>query len=165
MNASPPPVGSLIEAYGYGADAKDDSPVIDGIFYATRGEVTSLLPRGRDQATLWFPVFQTTAHFAGGMSGGPVFNQQGELCGLVCYDAGGDLDNPEAASISYAVMLFPLLACQVKLSLPGELPNKICTIQDLCIRDIITMRDSEKVKIGIDENGWATELTTSPMWF
>ena len=162
MNACPPFIGSLIEAYGYAAGAEDDSSVIEAGFYATRGEVTDLLPSGRDQATLWFPVFQTSAHFAGGMSGGPVFNQQGELCGLVCYDAGDDMDNPDAAPISYAVMLYPLLACLVELSLPGEPPTTPYTIQNLCVRGIVAMRHSEKFEFGIDANGWATEMRGPP---
>ncbi len=50
--------------------------------YAAYGRVTKLLPDGRDVAN-HTPVFQVDAYWPPGMSGGPVFNEFGDVVGIV----------------------------------------------------------------------------------
>jgi len=54
------------------------------------------------------------AHFIGGMSGGPIFNQAGELCGLVCSGGSGDEDVP----ISNGVVLWPMAGIRIDHRIP-----------------------------------------------
>src|SRR4029077_12529673 len=66
------------------------------------GEVLDVHPSYRDSANLRFPCFAVNAEFSAGMSGGAVFNERRELCGLVCSGGEGELKD-----LSYATSLWP----------------------------------------------------------
>ena len=76
------------------------------------GVVTEVYPESRDSALLSFPCFEIEALFIGGMSGGPIFNEAGELCGLIC--AGFD-----HAPVAYGVVLWPMIGMRIDHSIPG----------------------------------------------
>lgn len=48
------------------------------------GEIKEVYPERRDSFMLTFPCVRTNARLEGGMSGGPVFNNDGKLIGVVC---------------------------------------------------------------------------------
>jgi serine protease Do len=50
--------------------------------YGAIGEVLELFPQGRATSRPW-PAFRASAQWRSGMSGGPVFNEHGEVVGLV----------------------------------------------------------------------------------
>lgn len=85
LTVSPPAVGSTVVAFGrpnkYLADSHLGAKCIRII-----SRVVELHHIGRDQR-LPFACFRTDHDFAGGMSGGPVFNADGHVCGLVCSGA------------------------------------------------------------------------------
>lgn len=62
------------------------------------GIVTDVFPEKRDSSLLSFPSYDVEAHFIGGMSGGPIFNEAGELCGLIC-------SGYDDAPVAYGVIL------------------------------------------------------------
>ena len=53
-----------------------------------------------------FPCYRVSARFDAGMSGGPVFDEYGSLCGLVCANVDGSHQSGE--SISFVTTLWPL---------------------------------------------------------
>jgi Trypsin-like peptidase domain len=122
IGLAPPSIGSRIVGFGY-YDPKitvteregerlevewHDSPV------TTVGEVLEIYSQKRDSAMLTFPCYRTSARFEHGMSGGPVFNDQGELCGLIC--SGGET---EADYYSHVVTLWPSMATVLDLDREG----------------------------------------------
>lgn len=75
------------------------------------GTVVEIHDERRDNFSITWPCFRVNARFDGGMSGGPVFNEAGELCGLVCAcmppgEPGGD-------HVSYVTSLWPMLAIEL----------------------------------------------------
>jgi serine protease Do len=52
--------------------------------YGAVGTITGLLPEGRGTTYPW-PLIEVQAHWRSGMSGGPVFNESGEVIGLVSF--------------------------------------------------------------------------------
>ena len=50
----------------------------------TRGKIIEVHPVRRDKAKLHFPCFHTNARFERGMSGGPILNEKGNVCGVIC---------------------------------------------------------------------------------
>lgn len=71
------------------------------------GEIKEVYPERRDSFMLTFPCVRTNARLEGGMSGGPVFNDEGKLVGVVC--AGTDVQEGEEP-ISYVALLWPLMS-------------------------------------------------------
>ncbi len=110
LGVTPPHVGTSCLAVGYHKMSwtADEALVsVDQGFAATRGVVEELhIPR-RDRFQLHFPCFRTSAHYPGGMSGAPVFTEDGFVRGVVCseIEMGGDGD----AHISYASLVGPSL--------------------------------------------------------
>ena len=76
------------------------------------GVVTDVYPESRDSALLSFPSFEVQTHFIGGMSGGPIFNQAGELCGLIC-------SGYDHAPVVYGVVLWPIMGIRIDHNIPG----------------------------------------------
>ena len=53
-------------------------------FMSSVGVVREIHDWRRDKVNLPFPCYRVGARFDAGMSGGPVFDEYGSLCGLVC---------------------------------------------------------------------------------
>lgn len=98
LNILPPPKGEEIAAFGYASTsvaAEAGQQVKFQLNPSTStGIVTEVFPEKRDSSLLSFPSYQVEAHFIGGMSGGPIFNQAGELCGLICSGSSGTRTSP-----------------------------------------------------------------------
>jgi hypothetical protein len=77
----------------------------------TTGKVVEVHHERRDSVRLPFPCFQTNARFDGGMSGAPVFNEQGQVCGLICSTLTPTTINEDHAS--YVSSLWPMLAIPI----------------------------------------------------
>lgn len=51
------------------------------------------------------------------MSGGPIFNEQGELCGIIC--SGLNLGDEETEHISYVASLWPSMGTEIDMEREG----------------------------------------------
>lgn len=108
LNFSLPKVGDRMAAFGYSKTKIDKE--FNSLFYETStavGEVIEVHEKMRDSARLNFPCFMVNAKFDGGMSGGPVFNENGQLCGLICSNLPpASIHEPH---VSYVTLLKPFL--------------------------------------------------------
>lgn len=114
LAAFPPNVGETVAAFGYrqgrieattndngGRHIQlDDEPMM------SVGVIREIYEWKRDSALLTFPCYRVGARFDGGMSGGPVFDETGSLCGIVCSNVDGSHEDGEP--ISYVSTLWPL---------------------------------------------------------
>jgi hypothetical protein len=149
INVLPPRVGSCITAFGYHSSKIDvkvdadktgikwfDSPTASG------GEVMEIHEKKRDNAMLPFPCFRTNARFDHGMSGGPIFNEDGELCGLIC--SGFPF---EEEHVSYGASLWPAMATGLDLPYEGFPSGAKYPFIELARRDIIAVHGWERITI------------------
>lgn len=93
MTIAPPRVGERVVAFGY--ERKEPKVIVDsdgtrhieleGKPSTSVGEVIEVHEHRRDTHNLSFPCFRVNCRMPGGMSGGPIFNDSGRLCGIVCY--------------------------------------------------------------------------------
>lgn len=110
IDVLPPKVGELVTAYGFQKpDTKELGP--DTLLWkveptVTRGRVLAIHHKGRDKGMYPFPVFETDARVEPSMSGGPVFNSAGKLCGVL---AGGLPADEGGHSRSYFSMIWPAM--------------------------------------------------------
>jgi S1-C subfamily serine protease len=74
------------------------------------GTVQEIHYQRRDSSMLNFPCYRTNSRFDPSMSGGPVFNDSGQVCGIVC--TGIDLEDDEGHT-SYVAALWPLLGTRI----------------------------------------------------
>lgn len=114
VNPFAPEIGERVAAFGYrkslvriskNSDGGnhidlDDEPMI------SVGIVKEIHEIQRDSALLPFPCYQVSARFDGGMSGGPVFDETGSLCGIVCSNVDGS--HLDGEPVSYVTTLWPL---------------------------------------------------------
>lgn len=87
-NPPQPKPGDVVVAIGYprietfkGSQDEARTTISEGM-KAAYGRVVQLHPHGRDRSNPT-PVFEIEANWPSGMSGGPVFNSEGEVIGLV----------------------------------------------------------------------------------
>lgn len=123
LQASPPARDSLVAAFGFAGTrvevvSREPKLILSwGINPATtQGPVLNVFQELRDRALFNFPCFEINARFEDAMSGGPVFNDAGELCGVVC----ASLVPIEGVShIAYVATLWPIFGTLIDFPLPG----------------------------------------------
>lgn len=102
----------------------------------TDGTVKEVHAEYRDQAMLNFPCFRTDARFDAGMSGGPIFNPAGQVCGVICSSFGKPSDAHEYTS--YGSLLWPSLGMEVILPKGPIADRKWESLYELANRGEIT---------------------------
>lgn len=141
-----PDVGTRILGFGYHkSTAKISSGLVDGttvVEYShevslTEGFVLELLP---PQGFRRFPHFMSDARFEPGMSGGPVFKEDGTVCGVICSSLGGCDD--ETGYISYVSLIWPAFGLSVETRFADEAEIEMVSILDLAKRKFISCDDS-----------------------
>jgi hypothetical protein len=99
-----PTVGTNVLALGYPRlpDEIDlqDGPMVLGDLVAAQGTINEIHAPYRDHASIPFPVLESDYPDSHGMSGGPVFTEDGNVCAVVCRGGTG---------LSYASLLPPAL--------------------------------------------------------
>lgn len=114
IDLHPPRIGSKITAYGF---IDMHGKVINGVTEwsansaLTTGVVRKIHHKKRDCGMLSFPVINTNAHFEHGMSGGPVYNEEGRLFAIVC-DCLPSCSRHEE-HVSYASLIWPSLVTPI----------------------------------------------------
>jgi hypothetical protein len=150
MNLLPPAIGTQITGFGYHSSAINVNELEDRIEIewkdsptTTTGEVIEMHERGRDPVMLTFPCFRTNARFEGGMSGGPVFNAEGELCGVIC--TGLKLAEGETEHISYVASLWPSMGTNIDMGREGFPQSVFYPAFELAKHGLILARNWERV--------------------
>ena len=153
LNLIPPKIGERIVGFGHYNPEQSISVAgngtrhieINGFGAATVGEVKEIHHERRDMVRLPFPCFQVNARFDGGMSGGPVFNEDGQLCGIVCSNLPPSGDNDE--HISYATTLWPLMATFINIALDGTKQDESYPLIELARKGVLTAIGHERMRI------------------
>lgn len=143
INLNPPDIGNKVFAFGYAGNASVDSEAIritpNG--RTSTGEVLDIYPNGRDSALAPFPCFRTNARFDDAMSGGPVFDQHGALCGLIATNMPPIAEGEEHSSL--VTLLWPLMALEIDAPW-GQHPE----LKSYLLRDFF--RTSPERVLGLD---------------
>lgn len=142
LDLRPPAIGSRIVGFGYHSpsgririDEHETQHIeIDVKGAATVGEVRDIHEQQRDQR-LNFPCYQVNARFDGSMSGGPVMNDNGHVCGIICSSLPSDNLNTE--HVCYAAILWPLMGLAIDISSSGEPQDRSYPFLDLARDNVI----------------------------
>lgn len=136
MDILPPAKSERITAFGYAS-----TRVVDEIGHKVEfelnpsismGTVTEVFPEKRDICQLSFPSYEIQGHFIGGMSGGPIFNEAGELCGLVCSGlSDASVEYSDEPPVAYGVILWPVVGIRIDHRIPGVISPPPYTILEL----------------------------------
>ena len=91
-------------------DSKESMIVtLDQKLHFATGNVSDVFETGRDVVMMPGPGFQTEAVFEGGMSGGPVLNTEGFVCGVISFSLRPDDYYPKYTSYAApALAVFPI---------------------------------------------------------
>jgi len=120
-------------------------------FTTTSGEVVKYI---KSQGIRHFPHFHTTARFDSGMSGGPVFMENGSVCGVICSSFSSS--EYEKEYISYVSDIGPTLSFEVDILLEGKTKPQKFTLFELIKLNIISTDDSKNsIEIVTSESGKA----------
>jgi len=136
-----PKIGDRVQIVGFRAneatrvlDGKQGYSV-DAKLLVSAGVVRERYPIRRDSAMLPWPVLEVDCPTWGGMSGGPVFDDRGNLIGLLC--SSFSLDSGDG--ISYVSLLYPALVVKFQGGWPAaafqeartlvEMATKMCAIE------------------------------------
>jgi hypothetical protein len=111
VNVAPPSVGSMVTAFGFTRSDMNAEPIdstllmCSNVCRVVQGTVTDVFFPRRDRSMLVFPCFGIEGDFHSGMSGGPIFNDRGQVCGVVI--SGG------IPGVCHGAVLWPILGVEV----------------------------------------------------
>ena len=155
MDILPPPKGEKITAFGYASTL-----VVDEIGQKVKfelnpsistGIVTEVFPEKRDTCQLPFPSYEIQGHFIGGMSGGPVFNESGELCGLVCSGlSDASVEYSDESPVAWGVVLWPIVGIRINHSIPGVISPPPYTLIELARAGLIDICGWQYVEANVE---------------
>lgn len=138
--------GDSISGFGYicpHIEYDEHGPIIDGDGYTTTGFVTKVYETHRDRGLVTFPAYEVDARIDGGMSGGPVFNNKGLLCGIL--SVGG--------FASHVAALWPMLAIPVSYSRANVPMGTSYPASELAKNGVINCLGWERVEPVYDKAG------------
>lgn len=131
VSAFPPDVGETVAAFGYRLSAIQISKNADGGSHidlndepmTSVGIVREIYEWKRDSKFLPFPCYHVGARFDAGMSGGPVYDETGALCGIVCANLQGS--HLDGEPVSYVSTLWPLFRLVLSADRGDKYPRGI----------------------------------------
>lgn len=109
-----PKIGETVTFIGFRMESFSDEDGFQGQAFASRGVVVDVYPQKRDSATMPWPSFQIDSHAVGAMSGGPVFDSDGSLIGLLS----SSLESSEKNGPSFASLLWPIVVHDFQMHWP-----------------------------------------------
>lgn len=154
-----PDIGTPITGFGYHSmtpsvmttlkEGKENAQYTLSRAFAD-GKIQEIHPEYRDRVMLNFPCFRTDARFDSGMSGGPIFNPAGKVCGVICSSYG----KREGADdhISYGSLLWPSLGIELILPKGPITDRKWESLFDLAVRGEIICDQTLKNIVRIEQN-------------
>lgn len=155
-----PTIGSKTLAFGYySSNGKITNEFIDGkqvMDYSqntafSKGTIIELYGEKRDNFSLNYPSFQVDARIEPGMSGSPVFNEQGSVCGLVSRSLSID---SLGEYVSFVSLLWPSLGINVGIKIGNDDNNPNHLFHELIrARHIIPDGGIENIIIKKEPNG------------
>ncbi|SNY54414.1 Trypsin-like peptidase domain-containing protein [Arsukibacterium tuosuense] len=112
LRLNPPHVNESIYAYGFpNSSVEIEADGRKGFHVWTHlsaGTVNEVHETHRDKILLKFPCYQVDALLLGGMSGGPITDSQGNICGVIASSHTLEIIGDESP-IGYASTLWPIL--------------------------------------------------------
>lgn len=148
LRPRPPKVEDHIAAIGY--RAMEASRIVEGcVTYKqetaiSTASVTEVFDIVRDRCAANFPCFHVDARFDRGMSGGPIFDEDGAVCGVV---SRGMFPN-----LSLGASLWPALGLKLEISVEDQ-PGTL-TLYELARRGMVEV-DSSFESVWLTEDGIA----------
>ncbi|MBX2969909.1 MAG: trypsin-like peptidase domain-containing protein [Cyclobacteriaceae bacterium] len=161
IDLSMPKIGDKIFAFGFVdtqtiAEKKSEDHISFGngmsrsLAYS-EGVVKEVHQQYRDLSRLKFPCFQTNARFDGGMSGGPVLNENGIVIGLVCSNL--PPSSIEEEHVSYVSLLWSSMLISISLPFPEFELDKDYPVLFLAKHKIINVIGWEKCFLEKNDSG------------
>ena len=131
VNPFAPDVGERVAAFGYrrsrivtSINSQGGRHIdLDDEMMASVGIVRERFEFRRDRRMLPFPCYRVGGRFDGGMSGGPVFDEFGSLCGIVCSSFHGP--EREGEPISHVATLWPLFGLGIDFDRGDKYPRGV----------------------------------------
>jgi Trypsin-like peptidase domain len=155
MDLRPLQMGSRIIAFGYSNPSISIDPSINERIigwnlspYTSTGVITDIFYERRDSSSLNFPCYQTNARFDHSMSGGPVFTEEGSLCGVIC--SGFDFGEADEEPISYVAALWPSMATPININRKGFPQGLTYPILELARDGFIEASGWENVSLDVN---------------
>lgn len=140
LNLYPPKPGEKIVAFGYHTTKISADGTWEMNPTTTTGKVLDVYPISRDKVILNYPCFSTTARTENHMSGGPILNENMEICGLI--SGGFGEEKP-----SFGISLWPMMGTVMDMERPDRKPPGLYPVLEIAQNGWMRARNWEKISL------------------
>jgi S1-C subfamily serine protease len=119
------------------------------------GVIHEVFHQRRDSSMMPFPCFVSDAFSANGMSGGPVFDLEARLCGVLSTGV-ADAESGEHASTLSSV--WPALVIPIEADLVGSEMTSPCFLYDAVLRGLVKADGLERFQVSYHSPGITISL-------
>jgi len=166
MHGWPVKIGENVISVGYTSHNKPDRILQAGEVeeigrYRAKGVVEEIYPKSRDQL-IDSPCFLSDMPINGGMSGGPVFSENGLVCGLLSSSIPPGLDSVDGKHSCFSVSLWPLLGDVIELQLPHTTGCRSYSLWQLNQMGYIRMAGVGNVHLKLSKDGQIEAVQNVP---
>lgn len=150
----PPTINTTIACFGF---RESSAKLEDGILNwninptTSTGLVVDVHHLRRDNFSINFPCIYTDARFDGGMSGGPVFNDEGFLCAIISSNLPPSREGE--SHVSYAALLWASMNTFINLNREGIYNSGHYPLLELCQGSFIKAKNYERISLFDTDQG------------
>ncbi len=162
MHALPVPEGYPVWGMGYVVNYAEHPETkemaYDVNFRNAKGIVKKVYDRTRG-STMDNPCFETNAPYQGGMSGGPIFDEYGLVCGSIASSMLPTVyDEPGTEPWSHATSMWPLLGNTIEYCIPASVIPRLFSIAELNELRIISIKGAERFSLTYSNTGIVSSI-------
>lgn len=146
-----PKIGENIEIYGFRSieEIDRDSNYWNGHYVLASGSVSAIYPQKRDNIMMPWPCFEVECPSLGGSSGGPAFDINGNLIGILSTS----FDSENNKGPSFVSILWRALVAPFQTAWPKELMHESGHIIDRNGRGFTIIRPDALTILDNDQSG------------
>ncbi len=165
LDLHPPRIGERVSAFGYPRSSV--SATSEGAFEArtdattSAGIVTAVHETRRDRGLLKYPCFEADARFDPGMSGGPVLNERGHVCGVIASGLSEGDEGTDHRSAAWS--LWPMMGLMVNFDWKDRHPTGGHFSMHEFAEAKMDTRGLEDVSVSANSDGTATVSCRRPL--
>jgi len=157
----PPAIGERVVGFGYAgrASINGQTLVVEPGAHTSVGEVIEVFPRARDRLLAPYPCLHVNCRFDDAMSGGPVFTEDGAVCGVISRNMPPFAEGESHASV--VSLIWPIVGLSPHVPWEERPGDETFMLYDYYAANPQLVKDLHRVA-RLPDGSWKIDMSPAP---